>query len=45
VTAFALSQLLIGVAFLMDFASFQFKQQRHVLVCLAIAASLIGMHF
>jgi hypothetical protein len=45
VTAFAFSQLLIGVAFLVDFASFQFKQQRHVLVCLAVAASLIGMHF
>ena len=44
-SAFALSQLLIGIAFFVDFASFQFKQQRHVLMCLAVAASLIGLHF
>jgi hypothetical protein len=45
VTAFELSQVIIGVAFLADMASFQFRQQRHVLMCLAVAASLIGAHF
>ena len=44
-SAFALSQLLIGVAFVIDMASFQFRQKRHVLMCLAFAASLIGTHF
>lgn len=42
---FELSQLIIGIAFLADMASFQFKQKRHVLMCLAVAASLIGAHF
>jgi hypothetical protein len=45
VSAFELSQLLIAVAFLADMASFQFKQKRQVLMCLAVAASLIGAHF
>jgi hypothetical protein len=45
VTAFVLSQLLIGAAFVFDFASFQFRHQRHVLACLAVAAGLIGLHF
>ena len=44
-SAFTLSQVLIGVTFFLDFAAFQFKQQRHVLLCLALAASLIGLHF
>ena len=44
-SAFALSQLFIGVTFFVDLASFQFKQQRHVLMCLAVAASMIGVHF
>ena len=42
---FELSQLIIGIAFIADMASFQFKQQRHVLMCLAVAACLIGAHF
>ena len=45
VSAFALSQVLIGLAFLLDLASFQFRDRRYVLVCLAGAATLIGAHF
>ena len=42
---FVLSQVLIGFVFFLDIASFQFKQQRHVLMLLAAAAFLIGVHF
>ena len=44
-SAFVLSQLLIGVAFLIDLASFQFRERCYVLMCLAAAACLIGVHF
>ena len=33
------------MAFAIDLASFQFRQRRYVLVCLACAACLIGIHF
>lgn len=45
ISAFLLSQILIGVAFLFDLASFQFKKREVSLVCFAIAASFIATHF
>jgi len=45
VSDFALSQALIGVAFFVDLASFQFRKRRYVLACLSTAAFLIGLHF
>ena len=42
---FALSQILVGVAFLFDMASFQFREKRHVLACLVTSAALLGWHF
>ena len=42
---FVLSQVLIGVVFVIDLASFQFRNRRHVLACLSTAAFLIGVHF
>lgn len=45
VSDFALSQLLIGVVFVFDLASFQFRKREHVLLCLISASVLIGVHF
>ena len=42
---FLLSQLLVGVVFVFDLASFQFREKRHVLACLVFSASLMGVHF
>jgi hypothetical protein len=44
-SAFFLSQLLIGVAILFDLASFQFKNRRQIVGCLCIAGVLISSHF
>lgn len=44
-SAFALSQILIGIAFLFDLASFQFKDRRITLFLFTCAASLISAHF
>ena len=43
--AFILSQILIGVAFLFDLASFQFKKREITLTLFAISAALISTHF
>jgi hypothetical protein len=45
VTDFLLSQLLVGVVFCFDVASFQFREKRHVLSCLVFSALLLGIHF
>ena len=45
ISAFLVSQILIGIAFAFDLASFQFKRRRHTLICFTIAASLISLHF
>jgi hypothetical protein len=42
---FLISQLLVGVVFFFDLASFQFRQKRHVLGCLVFSALLMGVHF
>ena len=44
-SAFVLSQILIGVAFLFDLASFQFKNRKTTLLLFTCAASLISAHF
>ncbi|TKB50623.1 YgjV family protein [Ferrimonas sediminicola] len=42
---FLLSQLLVGVAILLDIASFQFRQRRHILLCLCVSTLLTALHF
>ena len=42
---FVLSQILIGVAFCFDLASFQFRDKNKVLVSLACASVFIALHF
>jgi hypothetical protein len=44
-SAFLLSQVLIGIVFFIDMASFQFRERRYVLLCLGCSAFLIGVHF
>ncbi len=44
-SAFLLSQLLVGVVFFFDLASFQFREKRKVLGCLVFSALLMGIHF
>lgn len=44
-SAFILSQILIGFAFAFDLASFQFKRRQYTLVCFGISAALISAHF
>jgi hypothetical protein len=44
-SAFVISQVLIGIAFLFDLASFQLKKREYTLICFTIAASLISVHF
>lgn len=44
-SAFILSQILIGIAFLFDLASFQFKTRKYTLICFVAAASLISAHY
>lgn len=44
-SAFIISQILIGIAFLFDIASFQFKMRKYTLTCFMAAAALISLHF
>lgn len=44
-SSFALSQILIGVAFVCDLASFQFKKREITIALFAIASALISAHF
>ena len=44
-SAFLVSQILIGIAFLFDLASFQFKRREVTLCFFFAAASLISVHF
>jgi hypothetical protein len=45
ISAFILSQILIGIAFLFDLASFQFEKRKFTLICFASAATLISAHY
>lgn len=42
---FVISQILIGIAFLFDFSSFQFKRREITLICFFCATCLISAHF
>ena len=42
---FVLSQILIGVAVLVDLISFQFKERKKILICLVVSTVLISCHF
>lgn len=44
-TSFALSQILVGFALCSDILSFQFKNRKHVIICLLISCTLISSHF
>ncbi len=43
--AFLISQLLIGIAFITDFLSFQFKDRKKILFLLCISVTLISSHY
>ncbi len=45
ISAFFISQILIGVAFIFDLASFQFKARKVTLSLFALSASLISAHY
>lgn len=42
---FILSQVLAGIAFASDIASFQFKHRRHILICFILSTLLLSAHF
>lgn len=44
-TFFFLSQILAALAFVSDVASFQFKQRKHILLCLLFSTVLLTLHF
>jgi len=44
-SSFALSQILVGFALCSDILSFQFKNRKHVIICLLISCTLISSHF
>lgn len=44
-SAFSLSQLLVGVAICFDLLSFQFKERRRIIACLIISCLLVATHF
>ena len=44
-SAFALSQALATVAIAFDLLSFQLRQRRHIILCLAISCLFIASHF
>jgi len=43
--AFLISQILIGIAFITDFLSFQFKDRKKILLLLFISVILIASHY
>jgi len=45
ITAFILSQILAGLAFLLDMVSFQFKKREQILLPLVFSAALLSVHF
>lgn len=44
-SSFALSQVLVGLALCTDILSFQFKNRKHIVICLLISCILISTHF
>ncbi len=44
-TAFAVSQILVGAAFVFALIAFQFRRREHVLVCWIVLTALSAVHF
>lgn len=44
-SAFLLSQILVGIAICTDLLSFQFKQRTHIVGCLTVSCLFIAAHF
>ena len=44
-TPFIISQILVGLAMISDFLSFQFKKREHILIFFCVSASLISVHY
>lgn len=44
-SAFVISQLVVGIAFVLGLSSFQFKNRTHTLLLLGVAQLLNGLHF
>jgi hypothetical protein len=44
-TSFAVSQALIGISFIFDLLSFQFKDRKKILICFIISAFFVAAHF
>lgn len=44
-TSFILSQIVISIAMVFDFASLQFRARKHIFLYLAISVSLISAHY
>ena len=42
---FILSQILVSIAIIFDFLSFQFKKKQHTFICFIISSSLISAHY
>ena len=42
---FLYSQILAGIAILIDITSFQFKKREHILSCFVLAVGIIALHF
>jgi hypothetical protein len=45
VSAFAVSQILVAVVFVIALGTFQFRERKHVLLCCVAITILIGAHF
>ena len=45
ITAFIVSQILVWIAIVTDFVSFQFKDRKKVLIWLTISSTLITIHY
>lgn len=44
-STFVISQILVGIAFLFDLATFQFKDRRGIILCLMSSTLLLSVHF
>lgn len=44
-SSFLASQILVAIAMVFDFLSFQFKEKRHTLLCLMVSATLFSIHY
>jgi hypothetical protein len=42
---YLLSQILVAIAIIFDFLSFQYKARKHTYLCLVISASLVCVHY